>query len=823
MKLKLIAVFICILTFLNAQEKENIPAYLQGVDELIKEKVDELRNDYGLESLIVDNHCESAAKLHSEYQSKQSVLSHFELEFDSLYDPSARVRSTGAVNYLVGENVAFIPVYPGKTKEDVAEEVVKLWAESKGHFSNMISTNYNVTGLASHFNDSTNRLYITQVFAVTPERQQSNAQLTQKDLSKFERLKYNVKRSVSSANEEYEWKLRLPDDVSVSRVNPKWLDENIELRIQDSALFLCIKNLRTFKNLFKEKKDGLAFEIVNFESTYSCDSSKFYERPTRENGRGLFNGRVLEPIYTKELLARIDTLMKETKGKRDISCAGLFIDSLPDYWVEGNQSISMLYIRDRQIAKFIDFQGYCGNLMLPDVPEIEIPISFPTADFNVKDRKKAVDFRVYFKRNSTDFHTDKLDSILTLLDDESVYVKEMRVNAFASIEGTSEINEKLYKKRGEVLLESFQERQTQDIKLIVKTQENFEMFFDQIDSTEYSYLKEWSRDSIRNYINSNVEPFDSLLDEQRYGEILLALGVEEKFESVYERAFTEFTRKYERLNKVSSGQKRRYIKRLIDLHGFLINSTLSDSIEYLDYLGKIPLTKIAVIDYHQLLFDYEYGLIDGTTLYKSLKEFKKVLKENGLIQTQMDAIYFNMYNRSLRRGVIRTDLVDRLIKNVESLSEDDKKALKLYKHFLISNNHFHRNSGVNRYKGNKSLNVIKTHYDSLYIDLKLKKKLGYYFLAFNQTDWAIEYLKVFEREATFNKEAYITMIKTLAVRSILNGDKDYQAVLTDALNRLDDDEFCDLFFGPCNLDFQIFKDEVIKSLYCEVCNSNEEN
>lgn len=823
MKFKLIAVVLFCISFLQAQEKDNLHSHLKGVDILLKQKVDSLRTAYGLNELAIDKYCQTAAEIHSRYMSNEEVMSHFEMEVDSLFDPSERLRSAGAKNYVAGENVALIHVLPDSRKEDIASKVFKQWSESKGHYGNMMSQKYNVSGLACQFNDSSKVLYVTQVFAISPDGMESPNQNSGEEQSRFDVFKYKVKRSVSSANEEYEWKLSLPDDPSITRVNKKWLDENVELRIQDSALYLCVKNLRSFKNLFKDKKDGLAFEIINFESTYSCDSSKFYDRPTRENGRGLFNGRVLEPVYTKELLARIDTLIKETKGRRDLSCAGLFIDSLPDYWVEGNQSISMLYIRDRKIAKFIDFQAYCGSLMLPEVPEIEVPISFPSADFSSKVKKKAVDFRVYFKRNSIDFHTDKLDSILTILDDANVYVKEMRVNAFASIEGTSEINEKLYKKRGEVLLNSFQERQSQDIKLVVKTQENFEMFFDQIDSTEFSYLKDWSNDSIRQFVNQEVESFDSLLDAQRYGEILLILGVEEKFESVYDQALTEFTRKFERINKVSSGQKRRYVKRLIDLHGFLINSTLSDSIAYLDYLYKIPVTKIAVIDYHQLLFDYKYGLIDGSTLYKSLNTFKKLMPENTLVQNQMDAVYFNMYHWSLKRGVIKTDLVDRIIENTDSLSEEDKKALNLYKHFLISNNHFYRNSGVNKYKGNKSLKVIKEHYDSLDVELSVKKKLAYYFLAFNQAEWAVDYLKVFEREGTFDKEAYVTMIKALTVRSYLEGTKDYQAILMDAVNRLDAEDFCGLFFGPCNLDFQIFQDEVIQTLYCEVCNSNEEN
>jgi catabolite regulation protein CreA len=41
----------------------------------------------------------------------------------------------------------------------------------------------------------------------------------------------------------------------------------------------------------------------------------------------------------------------------------------------------------------------------------------------------------------------------------------------------------------------------------------------------------------------------------------------------------------------------------------------------------------------------------------------------------------------------------------------------------------------------------------------------------------------------------------------------------EASERIGKHEFCDMFFGPCNIDFQVFKDDSVKSLYCEVCKS----
>ena len=143
--------------------------------------------------------------------------------------------------------------------------------------------------------------------------------------------------------------------------------------------------------------------------------------------------------------------------------------------------------------------------------------------------------------------------------------------------------------------------------------------------------------------------------------------------------------------------------------------------------------------------------------------------------------------------------------------------------FLISNNHFKRNQGANKYIGNGSLDRIKEHYDSLSLEPILRKSLGYYFLAFGKSEWAIEYFKPFASEEMFDLGVYIDMVKTMVVSSILEGKSDYQAILVESSQRIGKHEFCDMFFGPCNIDFQVFDDASIKSLYCEVCKSLREN
>ena len=815
MKINIIVLFILALLYTSVAQVNK-----SELEAEIKSAIDSVRQVYGLKPLLNEKVCYYAADIHSKYMFENGVLNHFEMKADSLYSPADRVIASGGEGYLVGENVAYIDFASNTDSEWIVNTIVETWIHSKGHFANILSSEYDVTGVSIKTEENSSKIYITQVFANVPETYvyKPNKELFQKDTFSLDSLKGFLRRTLPPPHKKHAWKLELADDSKFTKVNPKWLDENITLDVREDGLYLCVKNLRYFRKLFKEKKDGLAFEVVNYETTYSCAPENNYIRPNRVNGGCIFNGRVTKPIYQKELLARIDSLIEQTKEDRGLECAGLFIDSIPSY-SQNKELISLLYIRDRKVAKFIDFQGYCGSLMLPPLPKANLKYQFPTASINQKISIENVDFRVYFKRNSTDFHSDELDSILSVIDDDRVFVKEIRVNAFASVEGTSEINAKLYKKRGEVLLNSFQERQTQDIELIVNTQENFEMFKEQVKNSKFSYMKDWSTDSIRLYANTHIAEFDTLLDAQRYGEVLLVLGVEERASDRFDQAKAEYQKRFERLQKVSVGQKRRDTKRLIDLQGLLIQATLADSIKYEDYLEKLPTTGVMVLDYNLRLCDFLRKNLPDKQLYITLESIYKHMPNNKLVREQMDVLILNNQFSGFFRRKLNIDVVDRFLEANSSLPDSVKKEYLVYKDFILSNKHFKRNQGANKYRGNHSLDRIKEYYDTLSLDLVLRKSLGYYFLAFGKTDWAIDYFKPFASEEMFDLGVYIDMVKTIVAKSMLEGTSDYQAVIMEASERIGKHEFCDMFFGPCNIDFQVFKDASVKSLYCEVCKS----
>lgn len=161
----------------KANDKINLYALNEKLlEHLIKVKIDEVRQQHQLAPLHNDSILYVAAKFHANYLFKKGELSHTEPENKKMETPQKRADFFGAVNYLVGENVAFtlvqLPVRDKKNKihinttyAETANDLVTLWVNSPGHYKNIIAAKYNATGLAICVDAKTKRIYAVQKFA----------------------------------------------------------------------------------------------------------------------------------------------------------------------------------------------------------------------------------------------------------------------------------------------------------------------------------------------------------------------------------------------------------------------------------------------------------------------------------------------------------------------------------------------------------------------------------------------------------------------------------------------------------------------------------
>ncbi len=162
----------------NAQDKlftnQNLSKQLETLEILIHHKIDSLRAKKKLESLENDVYLKKAAQLHADWMNEKEKLTHFQNK-SKTKTPQDRVEMVGGKISAIGENVAYTlfnteirdkkgKLFINSTYQQVANDLVQMWRNSKGHYKNIITKDFSKTGIALSVDFETNKIYATQVF-----------------------------------------------------------------------------------------------------------------------------------------------------------------------------------------------------------------------------------------------------------------------------------------------------------------------------------------------------------------------------------------------------------------------------------------------------------------------------------------------------------------------------------------------------------------------------------------------------------------------------------------------------------------------------------
>ena len=157
-------------------ENLNIPM----LENLVKERIDSIRIQYGLSILKPDNILYKAALDHAVYLKNRRMIGH-EQSSEEKRNAFKRAKYYGAENVkVVGENVAFDRVarvenYNKQTREteyeyhytyaQLADDIVEAWLQSETHFTNLKTPEYKFTGVAIVYDKRHKDFMCVQVFA----------------------------------------------------------------------------------------------------------------------------------------------------------------------------------------------------------------------------------------------------------------------------------------------------------------------------------------------------------------------------------------------------------------------------------------------------------------------------------------------------------------------------------------------------------------------------------------------------------------------------------------------------------------------------------
>ena len=301
----------------------------QYLEHLVKTGVDEVRKKHNCEPLVNDSILFVASEHHANYMTRLGRLTHKETDSIQTKTPQLRAEFFGAENYNVGENVLYVP-YNSKVKnkkgkkfdthtyQGIADAMVDSWVNSPGHFKNMITKDYQITGLSVSIDPAKGRIYACQKFAKVDFKFHFEEN---KELFNFS--EYIPPPIISSFDgipneliEQHKYPFKLRHNKLEKCATCEALEKDkphITLRIERNKFILKVENSEYVQKLIRDPKDGFAVEIVSYDD-YMCGNPAYFTKPSRRNGQLRLNGFTLEPLYRKDLFKGY----KKRKKKKEV-------------------------------------------------------------------------------------------------------------------------------------------------------------------------------------------------------------------------------------------------------------------------------------------------------------------------------------------------------------------------------------------------------------------------------------------------------------------------------------------------------------------------
>lgn len=825
------------------------------LEHLIKQQIDSIRVAHQLRPLVNDSILYVAAGDHAKYVNEQNLTSHFQDKNKEKKTPQLRAEFYGAKNYLVGENIAktYIHkklrdkkgnIYQLETYEQVARQFANLWVNSPRHYENIITENYQVTGLHISYNAETGTIYAVQKFArvlykYTFEENKNffsySEYQPQPPVTSFDKVSHERKF------EKYAYNIRTPEDSieecaycnSIMDTN----QYNDKLFIRGSRVIFQTYNVDMMLEILNHRKDGLVLEIVSYEPI-DCGNPEFYTLPSRRNNQSAINGELLEPLYRKDLKKGFKRNPYKwwfrIKKKKQISHFELSLGRLPRK-LDGYVEVNLLVLQKNKICRVRHFSDVCGEEMneLYDIPYLSKLNSY---QYSVNPEVSTVEFKVPFEQGKYSYKYEDIQALLESYTSSEFTVEDIEIYAFSSLEGSEELNLRLQKMRARNIITALEQKQRSVIKAKVEAKENWDLFLQQIEENEeLKALRGLTKNEIKNKLSDPVfvEQIEPFLSEQRYAFIRMRVKTELNKKGLGKVLLLDFNR-YK--DSVETQLKREGYTPTVKMN----LDTLAGIQWYTYRLIKQGQVDTSIFEQFTVPMKVDYANIIKDHLWYDMD-----IHGSGEGDPQWEAQFYRQINQLDRLGIssfeIRYDVMNYLVRNwtkkppfrgdfeklklgIEGLVETaPTDTLKLYSRQLLDNFHVQFCAYVMSKKGDfeeMRLSLEYLHDKYLHSDLKIAYlyRLALFMTYCEQHDLAYNLLDVRIKKGETHHPSLVLHAKLIFGHfEEWGGDKSYSELLMELRSKLSEKQWCEMFVGPCNISFQVLDDEKLRNFYCKEC------
>jgi len=847
--MKYIGVYLIIffggIRFLNAQKIDYKNIDYPYLEHLIEIGINGLRAEKKLPPLSNDSILFMAAENHSAYLLKTDNTGHYQPENPEWETPHKRILYYGGKYLSTAENVAktylFIPVSDPKNHENkellrdyqsVANSLVDGWKNSPGHYKNIITPDFNITGVSVSYNKQTQALYAVQTFGRTENK------ITQTDKTISHTNTGGKEYSAPKPHRKHAWNIKSGGKIKDSRRFDSFIkkinSKNIRMFIKDDSVIVHFASLNESRNLFRNKKDGLALEFIPF--SYYTNDSVYYGRPSRRNEACIFNGIVPKPFYKEQLHLLINQQQKERKNKRLVINFGKIPESIQDSLFE----INLVLLNENKLHHIIRFYHQSGDFLFH-------PIQADTifSDFHVRDTKiqfkpdyDTLIFKIYFDRNETGINDSVIKELINKLDAGNYKPYFGIITAYASVEGPEDRNKSLYLQRAENLLNIIHKEYADSFPLFVHTKENWDLFKKQLYNTKYDFLKDTSEEFVKKFLSLEqpLKDLDTRLDKQRYVNLYLIkeeILTEEKLIQYavenYIKTFYQIKKRFTKGNQFITKIEK---EKLSSLEHYFFSSIVEGKLD-IQILDTLPTLfpykdnysekdKYRQLEYDRIKFYLHYNKdLPLTIKYKLL---------SWLVQ-QKDPELFPAFNyfimtidKRYRDQLLVYDRIDmdflaELKNNLDKFNPEDSTIVvdefRLFYHVATLLLSYIEDPFADFSKHKNSLRAVYRYYSDTTLTEKERFQAAKFLMLFEANQYALNILTDLYT-TTQDKEIIRAYLILYYSRPEFTEPETFR-FLFECAETLSKDEWCKLFTESIRINFQVLDYEIIRDLYCDQC------
>lgn len=603
------------------------------LSQLVKEKIDSVRMVHGLNPLTHDSILTQAALDQSKYLIANSNAKHSQQDKNK-NTPAKRVQYYNGEFQLVGENILLTYIqeklraskliediyYRNQTYEQAAQNIVAGWLGSRGHFANIIKSEYQYTGVSAALDSATNRVSITQVFGAKVY-----------DKSSTKAVMPTGNKSTQS-DELYTLPLKKNRNLKLAQ---QW-SENLEQHI--IGWFHCTP--KSLKKAFRWYHFRSGLIVESEDVSLFTNESAYLNKPSRINQKSLKYGKQGALIKRNDLMkiARRNEILNGNGKRKSLKKKPKYLQIDRPTLGEDNGSERILVVRKGKICDIISITPHLAKEMNPAFPEFKYfsPFDQSISEYKKSTQVDSVSLKVYYERNQTTLDEDEIENINALIPLDAK-VRKIKIEAFASIEGNAASNKELFKERARQFQRALKAEDllTEDVTLELNTNENWDLMMQQIEEyPSFQSLQGNSKADIRAYFNNHSTDTAAVnaLNNQRYAEITALLAYEKWTPLKPEDLLYKYDSLLSSKNKLSFSQ----LRQLGSYQEHYYETLISSKIENKNQLEVPQEARFSELLYKEALFKFLHEKsINETGFIKVIRQIGSTPKLSKALMTKL--------------------------------------------------------------------------------------------------------------------------------------------------------------------------------------------